>query len=251
MTRVDLEAADRPMAQRDARDESRRAARALTAVGHPVSWIVAGILALVAVVVVGLLLTAHPAWSRAEFALDRMLDVHSFALVDVTALVFDMMVSTVAALVLLAIAGLMIYLLADSVTAAVFLGFVGASWAASVGLAHLVDRPLLDLDAAHPLAGSGPLSFPSTPTVFGAAVIIGFVVVARRGPWRWGVAGVAAAALALLIWSRLRLAVGYPSDAVAGVVVALAIAAIYYPLALNVVLPAIRSRMRRRGRGSV
>nr|WP_240977514.1 phosphatase PAP2 family protein [Planctomonas sp. JC2975] len=240
-----MEAIDRPLAQRDADDESRRAERALTAIGHPAVWIVTGVLVLAAVVVAGLLLTAHPAWSRAEFALDRMLDAHSFALVDVTALVFDMMVSTVAALVLLSIAGLMIYLLADSVTAAVFLGFVGVSWAVSVGLAHLVDRPLLDLDAAHPLAGSGPLSFPSTPTVFGAAMIIGFVVVARRGPWRWGVTGIATASLAVLIWSRLRLAVGYPSDAVAGVVVAIAVAAIYYPLALNVVLPAIRGRVRR------
>ncbi|GAB3802735.1 hypothetical protein GCM10028798_20590 [Humibacter antri] len=224
--------------------ESQRAQRALAPLRHPVLWIAAGVAAMALVLVAGLVLDGHPSWSAAEVAVDRWAGVGSSALVGVVALVFDITVSTAAGVVLLLIAALMVYLMADGATSLVFLGGVCLAWLASLAVSVAVNRPLLESSAGHVVALSGTLSYPSTPTAFGAATVIGLLLAARGSDWRWLVALAGGVALAISLWARLYLGAGYPTDVVAGVLVGGAVAAIYYPVMLDLVLPASRRRAR-------
>lgn len=195
------------------------------------------------VLVAGVVLDGHPSWSAAEIAVDQWAGVGSSALVGVVALVFDITVSTAAGIVLLLIAALMVYLMADGTTAFVFLGGVCLAWLASLAVSLAVNRPLLELSAGHTVVAPDALDYPSTPTAFGTATVIGLLLAARGSNWRWLVALAGGIALAVSLWARLYLAAGYPTDVVAGVLVGAAVAAIYYPVMLDLVLPAVRRRI--------
>ncbi|GAB3610508.1 MULTISPECIES: phosphatase PAP2 family protein [Humibacter] len=231
-----------PLSPEAGAQETRRARRALAPLRHPALWVAAGIAAMVLVLVTGLVLDGHPSWSAAELAVDEWAGVGSPALIGVVALVFDITVSTAAGVVLLLIAALMVYLMADGATAVVFVGGVCLAWLASTAVSLAVNRPLLESSAGHTVVSPGALSYPSTPTAFGTATVIGLLLAARGSNWRWLVALAGGIALAVSLWARLYLGAGYPTDVVAGVLVGGAVAAIYYPVMLDLVLPAMRRR---------
>lgn len=231
-----------PLSPEAGAQETRRARRALAPLRHPALWVAAGIAAMVLVLVTGLVLDGHPSWSAAELVVDEWAGVGSPALIGVVALVFDITVSTAAGVVLLLIAALMVYLMADGATAVVFVGGVCLAWLASTAVSLAVNRPLLESSAGHTVVSPGALSYPSTPTAFGTATVIGLLLAARGSNWRWLVALAGGIALAVSLWARLYLGAGYPTDVVAGVLVGGAVAAIYYPVMLDLVLLAMRRR---------
>lgn len=183
---------------------------------------------LVAVVVAGLVLAAHPRIGMSEQEGMRALArVHAPAL-DALARgadrVFDTIGSAILMLALAAVAGLRGRSVAEAVR---MLGCLGAPWLVYQGVKLLVARPRPAAVAAERglVELPGTFSFPSGHTMCAALVMAGLVLLAGRGARRVVLVVLGAAVVLTVAWSRVYLGVHHPSDVLASMALAPALVA--------------------------
>lgn len=183
---------------------------------------------LVAVVVLGLVLEAHPWIGESEQDGMRALARVQAPALDALALaadtVFGTIGSTLLMLALIVAGGLRGQAVAESVR---MLLCLGVPWLVYQGVKLLVARPRPAAVVAERglVELPGTFSFPSGHTMCAALVMAGLVLLAGRGALRVVLVVLGTVVVLTVAWSRVYLGVHHPSDVLASMVLAPALVA--------------------------
>ncbi|WP_344095013.1 phosphatase PAP2 family protein [Microbacterium deminutum] len=180
-----------------------------------------------AVLVIGLWIVAHPAWSAWELTIVDAVHSAQFPGLDAVALTINAVFGSSGAILVVLIALAWALLLTRAWRPTVRIGVVIAvSWALAELMKVLVHRPRPDSASLVPMSVPHPLTFsyPSGHTAFAAALCCAIVLVMPAGRARR--VCIAAAVLIVVVtgWSRVYLGVHYPTDVLASMVVVAVVA---------------------------
>lgn len=201
----------------------RAATGVLASSSRPRAVLATAIGAVVALTLIGFALRSHPIDLRLAESLNRL---HANGLGAVTSLVYHLF-SPGPAIALTAVVTAVIWVASRDVRVAVaFAGVIALTWLPSDAIKDLVRRPRPNAALMpHPFLPVQPdPSFPSGHTVFVTSLVIALFFVVRRTRWR-PVVAVGGTLLVVLVAAALMIdAVHYPSDVLASIGWAAAVA---------------------------
>lgn len=178
------------------------------------------VVALLAIVLIGKLLTASPSWTAMELNILETLSRSHTAWLDSFALAINFLFSPpIAVIIVLVVSTVILGVTRKFSTAIEFAVLVAGSWLGSELIKAVVHRLRPDhLSLAHSLLLETSPSFPSGHTAFATSLMMGFIVLAHGRRWRSWVIAAGVLVAVLVAFSRVYLGVHYVSDVTASIV---------------------------------
>ncbi|GAB3122395.1 phosphatase PAP2 family protein [Glaciibacter psychrotolerans] len=225
-----------------------RRADPLRPLAHPVSLVIASVVALCAVVGFGLFVAGSSGWSTSELGVDQWLSLRHSPVLDGIALtiawLFDPAMAGVIVLVSAAVVGIVTRNPGRVLT---LLGMIAVAWGGSEVLKRIVHLPRPDATLlAHPLLTEHSFSYPSGHTCFVVALGAAVIFLVRDHRYRPVITAVAILATVLVAVSRVYLGVHYPTDVAASIVYSVAASILALVVWLRYVLPHFPAALRER-----
>lgn len=187
---------------------------------HTQVWpaVLVAVLALVVVAVAGFLFVAFPAWSAAEVKIVAAVQGAQNGFFDLVALTIDVVFGVKGAAFVALIVLAVVFALRRSWRLTIRFGLlVLVPWIVVEILSYLLMRPRPDPDLLAPIitSGAATYSFPSGHVAFAAALVCAVAFLLAHGKLRlfWVIFG--ALVVLVVAWSRVYLAVHYPTDVIA------------------------------------